>query len=93
MDGPIITEEGGEILVQQYWDMDWKHFDEYKAFLFQGRVLWKGNDGQWKCTCKEFGKDFYCVDSVAVNHGTSIRIIPKDFRKRYNGLRYNYTVD
>ena len=62
--------------------MDWKHFDEYKAFLFQGRVLWKGNDGQWKCTCKEFGKDFYCVDSVAVNHGTSIRIIPKDFRKR-----------
>ena len=33
-------------------------------------------------TDKEFGEDFYCVDSVAVNHGTSIRIIPKDFRKR-----------
>ena len=79
------TKENAKRIIQTYHENNFSTFEEYKGFQDNASVLTFSPEwSRWKCTCYVFGREFVCLDSIALDHMTHLtkgtREIPLKFR-------------
>ena len=79
------TKDNAKKIVKTYHENSFASFGDYLGFQHNASVLTFSEEwGRWKCSCYDFGREFVCVDSIALDHMTSTtmntRTIPLQYR-------------
>lgn len=64
---------------KQYWSCGWTSLEQVHAFTQHVSVLVQDTNGRMMCSCHNWGRQFYCCDSVALEHMLKIKLIPSKF--------------